>query len=614
MHLVFSFLIYITFLIPQNTYSDDTLFKKSLRNFSKGNHYEFKKIKSQIKSNYILYPYLELWEFKATIQKAKASDFEVLFNKYKNTIVEEQLLKSWVHELFKRKQYRKLVGLFQSNPLVDDKSICFYGLSQKKLDLPINKTKFLNVWLNPNSIDNTCTPLFKYFFSKKIFDKNDIASRLRLAFNSRNKNNAKFIFDYSQNSKKYKSLYYSARKNKYKFARKFKLHNDPIAFEIFLFAIKSKKYKRHHLDLEKNNFSKENLAYINYIFSIKEQKNNLVTDDFNHLSSKQLSVVFSKIISSSNQEVLNFIDNYENKKKKLTSKLSYWKKSLAPKLSSYIDKDYFTNSSKYYYYFLLDHNLNSNFLELNETKNTIKKFVGSNLPLGIDRALHLKKINLNYMASREWDFEILKLSDDQILDAANRANNINWFIKSIAAAQKIPTDNNIEILNILYPMPYRETIAKYSKKFKVPESLIYAVIRQESRFNQKARSPANAKGLMQIIPSTGRWILRQLNYKSRTIKKIYNPNINVMMGTFYIKHLSKKLDNLIFTLASYNAGVRNVSKWSKKYSTKIPEKFIEQIPFYETRNYVKKVLSNYIVYEYIINGKVINYSTLSKKL
>ena len=65
------------------------------------------------------------------------------------------------------------------------------------------------------------------------------------------------------------------------------------------------------------------------------------------------------------------------------------------------------------------------------------------------------------MASREWDFEILKLSDDQIFDAANRANNINWFIKSIAAAQKIQTDNNIEILNLLYPMPFRETVAKY---------------------------------------------------------------------------------------------------------------------------------------------------------
>lgn len=613
MHLVFSFLIYITFLIPQNTYSDDTLFKKSLRNFSKGNHYEFKKIKSQIKSNYILYPYLELWEFKATIQKAKASDFEVLFNKYKDTIVEEQLLKAWVHELFKRKQYRKLVGLFQSNHLVDDKSICFYGLSQKKLDLPINKTKFMNVWLNPNSIDNTCTPLFKYFFSKKIFDKNDIASRLRLAFNSRNKNNAKFIFDYSHNSKKYKSLYYSARKNKYKFARKFKLHNDPIAFEIFLFAIKSKKYKLSHFDLERNNYSKENQAYINYLFSIKDQKNILLPDDFKHLSNKQLSIVFSKTINSSDKEVLKFINNYEDKKIKLTSKLSYWKKILAPELSGYIDKDYFKNSSKYYYYFLLDHNLNSNFLELNK-KKIIKKFDGSNLPLGIERALHLKKINLNYMASREWDFEILKLSDSQIFDAANKANKINWFIKSIAAVQKIQPNNDIEILNLLYPLPYRQTVAKYSKKYKVPESLIYAIIRQESRFNQKARSPANAKGLMQIIPSTGRWILRKLNYKSRTIKKIYNPNINIMMGTFYIKHLSNKLENLVFTLASYNAGIKNVSRWSKIYSTEIPEKFIEQIPFYETRNYVKKVLSNYIVYEYIINRKVINYSELFKKL
>ena len=110
------------------------------------------------------------------------------------------------------------------------------------------------------------------FFSKKIFDNNDIASRLRLAFNSRNKNNAKFIFDYSQNSKKYKSLYYSARKNKYKFARKFKLHNDPIAFEIFLFAIKSKKYKRHHLDLKKIITAKKILLILTIFFQLKNKK------------------------------------------------------------------------------------------------------------------------------------------------------------------------------------------------------------------------------------------------------------------------------------------------------------------------------------------------------
>ena len=75
-------------------------------------------------------------------------------------------------------------------------------------------------------------------------------------------------------------------------------------------------------------------------------------------------------------------------KKKLTSKLSYWKKSLAPKLSSYIDKDYFTNSSKYYYYFLLDHNLNSNFLKLNETKNTIKN--------SLAQICHLELIELSF--------------------------------------------------------------------------------------------------------------------------------------------------------------------------------------------------------------------------
>ena len=126
MHLVFSFLIYFTFLIPQNAYSNDTLFKKSLRSFSR-NHHEFKKIKSQIKSDYILYPYLELWNLKRQFKELKPIILEILFNKYKDTIVKEQLLKAWIHELFKRKQYKKLVRLFQSNHLVDDKSICFYG-------------------------------------------------------------------------------------------------------------------------------------------------------------------------------------------------------------------------------------------------------------------------------------------------------------------------------------------------------------------------------------------------------------------------------------------------------------------------------------------------------
>ena len=134
-------------------------------------------------------------------------------------------------------------------------------------------------------------------------------------------------------------------------------------------------------------------------------------------------------------------------------------------------------------------------------------------------------------------------------------------------------------------MPYRETIAKYSKNSRSQKVLSMRLLDKKVDLT-KSRSPANAKGLMQIIPSTGRWILRQLNYKSRTIKKIYNPNINVMMGTFY-KTLIQKLDNLIFTLASYNAGV-NVSKWSKKYSTRIPEKFIDKYPFMKQEIMLRK--------------------------
>ena len=148
-----------------------------------------------------------------------------------------------------------------------------------------------------------------------------------------------------------------------------------------------------------------------------------------------------------------------------------------------------------------------------------------------------------------------------------------------------------------YPRGYWQYVEKYSKQYGVDPHLTYAVIREESRFKSRALSRSWAHGLMQIIPSTGRLISKALGMRySRW--KLYDPRVNVQMGTYYLSGLIKRFNgNIALALAGYNGGPHRVEKWVKKYKNFDLDEFVEDIPLRETRNYVKKVLKSYYGYK-----------------
>ncbi|MEE8637871.1 MAG: tetratricopeptide repeat protein [Candidatus Margulisiibacteriota bacterium] len=149
-----------------------------------------------------------------------------------------------------------------------------------------------------------------------------------------------------------------------------------------------------------------------------------------------------------------------------------------------------------------------------------------------------------------------------------------------------------------YPRGYSRYVEKYSKMYGLDPYLTYAVIREESLFKSRALSRSWAHGLMQIIPSTGRNLSRLLGIRySRW--KLYNPRVNIHMGTYYLSSLIKRFDgNVALALAGYNGGPVRVKRWLKKYNNNLDiDEFIEDIPFRETRYYVKKVLKSYYGYK-----------------
>lgn len=155
-----------------------------------------------------------------------------------------------------------------------------------------------------------------------------------------------------------------------------------------------------------------------------------------------------------------------------------------------------------------------------------------------------------------------------------------------------------------YPKAYRNLVEKWASKESVAEELVWAIMKQESQFKKEAISPVGALGLMQVMPMTGYKMSKLRSDSSFSPTQLLQPPKAIEMGAAYLKRLSKKMkDNYALVAAAYNAGPHRVDLWSKSFGHLDADEYIEHIPFAETRNYVKKVITNMQTYQELYKGK-----------
>jgi soluble lytic murein transglycosylase len=158
---------------------------------------------------------------------------------------------------------------------------------------------------------------------------------------------------------------------------------------------------------------------------------------------------------------------------------------------------------------------------------------------------------------------------------------------------------------LAFPLPYRKSLEEYCRAQMLDPYLMAALIRQESEFNPNAVSRANARGLAQVMPATGRQLSRKLGIARFRTAMLFTPDTNLRMGTYYLKQLSDDLQGKWeAALASYNAGKSHVTTWLAAGNYREPSEFVESIPFNETRLYVQSVLRNAEVYRKIYGQKL----------
>lgn len=146
--------------------------------------------------------------------------------------------------------------------------------------------------------------------------------------------------------------------------------------------------------------------------------------------------------------------------------------------------------------------------------------------------------------------------------------------------------------NFLYPFYYRETVEEHSARYKVDKFLAVSVMKVESNFTEGAVSKSGAVGLMQIMPETANWIATQLDEKPPSINELHDCDKNIKYGIWYLSDLEEEFSgNDVLALAAYNAGRGNVNHWIESFGWRENFSDVDEIPFLETRQYVKKVLA-----------------------
>jgi len=143
--------------------------------------------------------------------------------------------------------------------------------------------------------------------------------------------------------------------------------------------------------------------------------------------------------------------------------------------------------------------------------------------------------------------------------------------------------------NNKFPLRYEKEIVKYSKEYDLEPEFVASVINTESAFNPDVVSTSGAMGLMQIMPSTAKYISNLMGEKEFRTEALFDPDTNINYGCYYLRYLISKFETKKVSLSAYNAGEGNVSKWlkDKKYSDDGLD--LKTMPYYETMNYVSKI-------------------------
>lgn len=219
---------------------------------------------------------------------------------------------------------------------------------------------------------------------------------------------------------------------------------------------------------------------------------------------------------------------------------------------------------------------------------------------GIRRSLAFFRLDMRTEAVKEWNWALRGMDDRELLAAADLAKRNQIWDRAINTAERTKSEHDY---SLRFLSPYGEQVRPAAQSQSLDDAWVYGLMRQESRFITSAKSNVGASGLMQLMPATAKWVAKKIGLRNYDHGRVNDTETNVLLGTNYMRLVMENLDNHpVLASAAYNAGPGRAKKWRAERPLE-GAIYAETIPFSETRDYVKKVMSNSIYYSALFNGK-----------
>jgi soluble lytic murein transglycosylase len=222
------------------------------------------------------------------------------------------------------------------------------------------------------------------------------------------------------------------------------------------------------------------------------------------------------------------------------------------------------------------------------------------------RAMLLYRLERGGWAEREWNDALSRFTPEQRRIAVGIAQDNGWFDRGVfglvnVGGKSFPEE--LRLYELRFPLHHDAVIRREAAKHRLDPTWVAAEIRAESVFNPKARSHADARGLMQVLPSTGAGIAKRLGLPWRGGDSLYEPEFNIQLGTAYLRELEDKYGLTYVAIAAYNAGPAPVARWQSQRPGMDADFWIETISYKETRDYVARILAFSVIYDWRLNGR-----------
>jgi soluble lytic murein transglycosylase len=579
---------------------------------------------------HILEPYAEFWQLRLRLEQAAPGEVSDFLGRHTGTLLAEQLRREWLVVLGKRQQWELFDVAFPNLVTDDAEANCYALQSRWRRGDGAAVAEFRRVWASPRDLPDGCVPIAEGEIQAGNLTTRHVWERARLLLQSGQVGPAKRMLDYLPANEQPDDRTLDAIRSQ---PAKFIERADRLDFkrranrELLLYAFA--RQARMEVSVAANLWTKklqerlppEDQAWVWGQLATQGARNHdpramewFANANGAALTDDQLEWRVRAGLRAGDWSDVKTAIEAMTPLARNDAAWTYWQGRAARAIGAKAEADQF------FAHIAAEHNFYGK-LALEELGRPIaippREFVPTPEDVreaaanpGLQRSLALFRVDtsglapgpareVRFDAVREWNWSLRGMDDRQLLAAAEFARMNELWDRAINSADRTVGMHDFQLR---FLAPYRAAFGEQARSQGLEESWVLGLVRQESRFIVNARSSAGASGLMQLMPATARWVARKIGLNDFTPAKVNDVEVNIALGTSYLRYVLDELEGSpVLAAAAYNAGPGRARRWKADRPLE-GAIYAESIPFNETRDYVKRVMSNTMYYAAVYGG------------